>query len=91
MVPAWPDCVVNAEEHQHVLPIKYMSMSVRFEKYLLRTDVHNLHCPQRENIFLVKEDPGFLRMLDPLHSVNIGHWPLVRDLRGVHTLDRNIC
>lgn len=80
MVPAGPDCVVNAEEYQHVLPKISGSMSVRLGKYLLRTDVHNLHCPQRENIFFVKEDSGFLRMLDPLNSVNIGHWPLVRDL-----------
>ena len=88
MIPSRPNCVVDTEEHNHVLAVN-KSLGTNQKRiyviFLLRCiKVHDLHGPQGENIFFVKEDPSLLRMLHPLHCVDEGDWPLVRDSRGVH-------
>ena len=88
MIPSRPNCVVDTEEHNHVLAVN-KSLGTNQKRiyviFLLRCiKVHDLHGPQGEDVFLVEEYPRLFRMLNPLHRVKEGDRPLVRDGGGVH-------
>ena len=88
MVPSRPNCVVDTEEHNHVLAVKKLAgkeaLNSKYTISLRCIKVHDLHGPQGEYVFLVEEDPSLFRMLHPLHRVQEGDRPLVGDGGGVH-------
>merc|ERR1711936_929752 len=69
VVPAWPDCVVNTKEDDHMFT---------------RVNFHNLHCPQGKHILLMEEDTRLFGMLNPLHDIHECDGPLIGDLRNIH-------
>ena len=83
VIPSRPNCVVDTEEHNHVLAVNKSlgtngkGINVIFLSRCIK--VHDLHGPKGEDVFLVEEDPSLLRMLHPLHRVDEGDWPLIRD------------
>ena len=86
VVPARPQRVVDTQEHHHVLPDMEMfcvHWRTLYNSALLGVKVHDLHGPEREDVLLVEEDTGLLRVLDPLHGVHEGDGPLVGDGGGV--------
>ena len=71
MIPARPNSVIYAEEHHHVFAKTSQHISYQSQDFLPLIELHHLHCPQREDVFLVEENPWFLTLqktLDIIHS-----------------------